>query len=168
MSDKEKDNIEEKEVQEEKNPLEEKIETLEDEKAQLQDKLIRNLAEFDNFRKRTITEKTAMYDNGAKDTVEKLLPVLDNLERAVNACEDTQSPLFKGVDMVLNQLKEIFSSIGVEEIMAEGETFDPNYHNAVMHIEDENIDENIVVEVLQKGYKYNDRVIRPSMVKVAN
>lgn len=148
--------------------IEEKLEAAEQKARENYDKWLRQLAEFENFRKRSNTEKTGMYNNGVRDTVEKLLPVIDNFERAVAAFEDKESSMFKGVDMILKQFLEIMTGIGVEEISALGEPFDPNYHNAVMHIDDESCDENVIVEVFQKGYKLNDKVIRPSMVKVAN
>lgn len=131
-------------------------------------RLQRTMAEFDNFRKRTITEKASMYDNGVKDIVEKLLPIVDNFERAVETESEKDNAFFKGVEMILKQFKEIMTSIGVEEIEAVGEKFNPNIHNAVMHIDDENYGENEVVEQLQKGYKYKEKVVRASMVKVAN
>lgn len=131
-------------------------------------RLQRTMAEFDNFRKRTITEKASMYDNGVKDIVEKLLPIVDNFERAVETESEKDNAFFKGVEMILKQFKEIMTSIGVEEIEAVGEKFNPNIHNAVMHIDDENYGENEVAEQLQKGYKYKEKVIRASMVKVAN
>jgi molecular chaperone GrpE len=132
------------------------------------DKYLRQLSEFENFRKRSNIEKAAMYSNGVRDTVEKLLPVIDNFERAVDAFEDKESSMYEGVAMIQKQFLEIIAALGVEEIAAEGEPFDPNVHAAVMHIEDEKCDENVVVEVFQKGYKLGDRVIRPAMVKVAN
>ena len=132
------------------------------------DKYLRQLSEFENFRKRSINEKTEMYSNGVRGTIEKLLPVLDNFERALDAFEDKESAMFEGVNMIYNQLLNVLKDSGVEEIAAQGESFDPNLHNAVMHIEDESIDTNIVVEVFQKGYKLGNKVIRPSMVKVAN
>ena len=132
------------------------------------DKFLRKAAEFENFRKRTNTEKAGMYNNGVRDTVEKLLPVIDNFERAVEMSEEKESSLYKGVEMILKQFLEITAALGVEEIPALGEPFDPNVHSAVMHVEDEKCDENVVVEVFQKGYRLGDRVIRPSMVKVAN
>jgi molecular chaperone GrpE len=132
------------------------------------DKYLRQLSEFENFRKRSNSEKAAMYSNGVRDTVEKLLPVIDNFERAVDAFEDKESSMYEGVAMIQKQFLEIIAALGVEEIAAEGEPFDPNVHAAVMHIEDEKCDENVVVEVFQKGYRLGDRVIRPAMVKVAN
>ena len=136
--------------------------------AEYLDKYQRTLAEFDNFRKRTSREKASMYDDGVRDTVEKLLPTIDNLERAIASSKDTEDPLYKGIEMVLKQLKETFKAMGVEEIPDVGEKFDPNVHSAVSHIEDENYGENEVTMVMLKGYKYKDKVIRPSMVQVAN
>ncbi len=134
------------------------------------DKLQRSMAEFDNFRKRTNMEKASMYENGTRDTIEKLLPILDNFERAIMSTpeQDKENPMFKGIDMIFSQMVETFKNMGVEEVAGVGETFDPNIHNAVLHIDDESLGENVVVEVMQKGYKYKDKVIRPSMVKVAN
>ncbi|MCC8098193.1 MAG: nucleotide exchange factor GrpE [Eubacterium sp.] len=145
-----------------------KAEQLEAKVAELNDRLLRNLAEFDNYRKRTTAEKAAMYSAGAADAAEKLLPVLDNFERALSSEQDKENSLYKGVEMIFKQMNEAFKSIGITEIEAEGKTFDPNVHNAVMHIEDESLGENVVSQVLQKGYKINDKVIRPAMVQVAN
>ena len=136
--------------------------------AEYLDKYQRTLAEFDNFRKRTSREKASMYDDGVRDTVEKLLPTIDNLERALASSKDVEDPLHKGIEMVLKQLKETFAAMGVVEIPDVGEKFDPNVHAAVSHIEDENYGENEVTMVMLKGYKYKDKVIRPSMVQVAN
>ena len=148
--------------------LEQKLEAAEQKAKDSFDKYLRQVAEFDNFRKRTTAEKASMYSNGVRDTVEKLLPIIDNFERAVDSTEDKDDALYKGVEMILKQLKDMLKDIGVEEIPAEGEPFDPNLHNAVMHIDDEKCDTNVVVEVFQKGYKMGDKVIRHSMVKVAN
>lgn len=131
------------------------------------DLLRRTKAEFDNFRKRTAKEKESMYDDGFGDSIKEILPILDNLERAVSFNTEKNS-FSDGVEMVLKMFKDTLVKLGVEEIKSEGEEFNPNYHNAVMHIEDENFDKNIVVEVFQKGYIYKDRVLRYSMVKVAN
>ena len=139
--------------------------------AEAQDRFQRTLAEFDNFRKRTMKEKASMYDDGVKDTVEKLLPMFDNLERAISAVEgkvDENDPLFKGVKLTDKQLKEILAAMGVEEIKALGEQFDPNLHAAVAHVDDENYGDNEIVFEMLKGYKYKEKVIRYSMVKVAN
>ncbi len=143
-------------------------EQLEAQVAQLNDRLLRNLAEFDNFRKRSLQEKAAMYSAGAADAAEKLLPVLDNFERAVFSEQDKTGSFYKGVEMILKQMLEAFAAIGIKEIEAEGKPFDPNFHNAVMHTEDDSLGENTVSQVLQKGYIYNDKVIRPAMVAVAN
>ncbi|MCD8090340.1 MAG: nucleotide exchange factor GrpE [Clostridiales bacterium] len=145
-----------------------KEEQLEAKIAELNDRLLRNLAEFDNYRKRTTLEKSAMYSAGTADAAEKLLPVLDNFERALSSEKDKENSLYKGVEMIFKQMTQAFKDMGISEIEAEGQTFDPNFHNAVMHIEDESLGENVVSQVLQKGYKYNDRVIRPAMVQVAN
>ena len=128
---------------------------------------LRVAAEYDNFRKRTIKEKEASYGNGKADAVEKLLPVYDNLERALN--QPTEDEAFKkGVEMTMNQLVGIFSGLGVEIFGNAGDTFDPNFHNAVMHVDDDSLGENVVAEEFQKGYMHHDSVIRCSMVKVAN
>ena len=150
--------------------LEDKLKAAEAQAKENFDKYIRQVAEFDNFRKRTISEKAGMYNNGVRDVVEKMLPVIDNFERAVNTVNDAdkENAMYKGVEMILKQFNEILSSIGVSEIPAEGEPFDPMLHSAVMHIDDESCDDNVIVEVFQKGYKLGDKVIRPSMVKVAN
>ncbi len=145
-----------------------KEEKLENEVRELKDRILRNLAEFDNFRKRTAAEKSMMYSMGMADAAEKLLPVLDNFERALSSEPDKESGFYKGVEMIFKQMQTAFVSMGVEEIEAEGQVFDPNLHNAVMHIENEELGENVVSQVLQKGYKHKDRVIRPAMVQVAN
>ena len=147
------------------------VEELGQKLADMQDKFQRTLAEFDNFRKRTSKEKASMYDDGVRDTIEKLLPIFDNLERAIASVDgkvDENDPLLKGVRMTDKQLKEILAAMGVEEIKALGEKFDPNLHAAVAHVEDENFGENEVVLDMMKGYKYKEKVIRHSMVKVAN
>ena len=147
------------------------VEELSQKLADMQDKFQRTLAEFDNFRKRTSKEKASMYDDGVRDTIEKLLPIFDNLERAIASVDgkvDENDPLLKGVKMTDKQLKEILAAMGVEEIKALGEKFDPNLHAAVAHVEDENFGENEVVLDMMKGYKYKEKVIRHSMVKVAN
>ena len=149
----------------------EKIAALEQQAADNLDKYQRCLAEFDNFRKRTVKEKASMYDDGVSSTVEKLLMVIDNLERAVMVQEgkvDENDAFFKGVKMTLTQFQDVLKGIGVEEIKAVGEKFDPNLHAAVAHEDDENYGENEVVLEMLKGYMYKDKVIRHSMVKVAN
>ena len=175
MSKKEKEAVEETAeetaVQEEEAPAPEEEENLEAKLREANDKFMRLYAEFDNYQKRTAREKDARYADAVIDVAAKILPVGDNLERALQTevtSEDAKK-LKDGVELVLKQFKDALSSIGVSEIAAYGEQFDPNYHNAVMHVEDETIDDNTVVEELMKGYKYkDDRVVRHSMVKVAN
>ena len=137
---------------------------------ELQDRLKRQMAEFDNFRKRTEKEKAAMYEIGAKDIIEKILPVLDNFERGLAAVpEDEKGSSFaEGVEMIYKQFVKTLEDAGVEAIEAVGQQFDPNIHNAVMHIDDENFGENEISQELLKGYKYRGTVVRHSMVQVAN
>ena len=131
------------------------------------DSYLRLAADYDNFRKRTIKEKEASYGHGKADAVEKLLPVYDNLERALN--QPTEDAAYKkGVEMTFNQLIGIFNSLGVEVFGNVGDEFDPNLHNAVMHTEDENFGENVICQVFQKGFKLGDKIIRFAMVQVAN
>ncbi len=166
-----REEIKEETKKSEEDKYEKQIEELNARVSETQDRFQRTLAEFDNFRKRTMKEKASMYDDGVRDTIEKLLPLFDNLERAIGAVEgkiDENDPLFKGVKLTEKQLKEILASIGVEEIKALGEKFDPNLHAAVAHVDDESYGENEVIIDMQKGYKYKDKVIRHSMVKVAN
>ena len=128
---------------------------------------LRLAADYDNFRKRTIKEKEQSYGNGKADAVEKLLPVYDNLERALN--QPTEDEAYKkGVEMTMNQLVSIFAGLGVEIFGNVGEAFDPNIHNAVMHIEDEALGENVISQVFQKGFKLGDKIVRFAMVQVAN
>jgi len=137
---------------------------------ELTDKYKRTFAEFDNYRKRTDKEKAAMYEIGAKDIIEKILPVVDNFERGLQTVseEDRSLPFVDGMDKIYKQLIKTLEDAGVKPIEAVGKEFDPNLHNAVMHIDDENFGENIVAEEFQKGYMYRDTVVRHSMVKVAN
>lgn len=137
---------------------------------ELTDKYKRTFAEFDNFRKRSEKEKASMYEVGAKDIIEKILPVVDNFERGFKAVseEEKATPFAEGMDKIYKQLITTLNDLGVKEIEAEGKEFNPNLHNAVMHIEDEAYGENEVIEVLQKGYMYKESVVRHSMVKVAN
>ena len=137
---------------------------------ELTDKVKRQMAEFDNFRKRTEKEKSQMYDMGAKTIVEKILPVIDNFERGLAAVpEDNKEDAFVvGMDKIYRQMLIVLEEAGVKPIEAVGAEFDPNFHNAVMHVEDETLGENVVAEELQKGYMYRDTVVRHSMVKVAN
>ena len=136
----------------------------------LQDRLKRQMAEFDNYRKRTDKEKSAMFEMGASDVVKKLLPIVDNFERGFKSVteEELQTPFAKGMDMVYKQLVKALADMGVEPIEAVGKPFDPNLHNAVMHVEDENLGENTVAQEFQKGYLYHGSVVRHSMVQVAN
>ena len=137
---------------------------------ELKDKLTRQMAEFDNFRKRTEKEKSAMYEIGAKDIIEKILPVVDNFERGLGAVteEQKEDSFVSGMEMIYKQIMTTLDSVGVKAIEAVGNEFDPDFHNAVMHVEDQEVGENIVVEEFQKGYTYRDTVVRHSMVKVAN
>ena len=128
---------------------------------------LRVAAEFDNYRKRTVKEKEASYGNGKADAVAKMLPVYDNLERALNQ-ETADAAYKKGVEMTMNELVKIFTSLGVEIFGNVGEAFDPNLHNAVMHIESEELEENTISQVFQKGFKIGDKVVRFAMVQVAN
>ena len=146
-----------------KDPKDEKIE-------ELTDRVKRQMAEFDNFRKRTEKEKSTMYEMGARDIIERMLPVMDNFERglAVIPEDKKEDPIAEGMEKIYRQLQKVFEEAGVKPIEAAGNAFDPNFHNAVMHIEDESLGENIVAEELQKGYMYRDSVVRHSMVKVAN
>ena len=133
------------------------------------DKYQRSLAEFDNFRKRTTKEMISRYDEGVKNTAARFLPSLDNLERAVNAHEDKEDGFYQGVALTLRGLVEVFAAMDIKPIEAEpGHAFNANLHNAVAHTEDENFGENQIAEVLQKGYMYKDKVLRHSMVRVAN
>lgn len=138
--------------------------------AELTDKVKRQLAEFENFRNRTEKEKSQMYMVGAKDVIEKLLPVVDSFERGIKSVpeEEKDNPIASGMEMIYKQLMTVLTELGVTPIEAVGKEFDPNFHNAVMHVDDEELGENIVIEELQKGYQYKDAVLRYSMVKVAN
>ena len=131
------------------------------------DKLLRLMAEFDNYKKRSVKERENIYTDVRVDTVTRFLPVYDNLKRALEA-ETADEAYKKGVELTFQQLTDVLKSLGVEEIEAEGETFDPAKHNAVAHVEDESVGENVIVQELQKGFKLGDKVIRFSMVKVAN
>ncbi len=137
---------------------------------ELTDKLARQMAEFDNFRKRTEKEKSQMYEIGAKDIIDKILPVVDNFERGLGAVaeEEKENPFVQGMDKIYKQLMTTLEEIGVKPIEAVGQEFNPDFHNAVMHEENEEFGENIISEEFQKGYMYRDSVVRHSMVKVAN
>lgn len=132
------------------------------------DMLKRTMADFDNYRKRTQKEKEGLFDEGFSEAVKQILPVLDNFERAVAYNDMENKSIIEGIEMILKIFKDTLQKMGVVEIPALGERFDPDYHNAIMHIEDESLEENIIVDVMQKGYKYKDKILRHSMVKVAN
>lgn len=148
---------------EKKDKKDEKIE-------ELTDRLTRQMAEFDNFRKRTEREKFQMYEIGAKDIIEKILPVIDNFERGLAAVpeESKEDPFVEGMEKIYKQIMTTLEGVGVKPIEAVGQEFNPDFHNAVMHVEDEEAGENIITEEFQKGYMYHDSVVRHSMVKVAN
>ena len=137
---------------------------------ELNDRLMRNLAEFENFRNRSEKEKSAMFEIGAKSVIEKILPVVDNLERGFDGLsdEERETPFVKGIEAVYKQVLTVFEELGVTAIEAVGQEFDPNLHNAVMHDEDDSGETNKVIEEFQKGYMYKDSVVRHSMVKVLN
>ena len=137
---------------------------------ELNDRLMRLMAEYDNYRKRTDREKSAMYEMGVRTMAEKIIPVIDNFERGFDSIsdDDKENPFVQGMDKVYTQFVTTLEEIGVKAIEAVGKEFDPNIHNAVMHVEDESLGENIVAEEFQKGYMYKDTVVRCSMVKVAN
>lgn len=148
-----------------KNKKDKKDEKIEE----LTDRVTRQMAEFDNFRKRTEKEKSQMYEIGARDIIEKILPVVDNFERGLAAAgEDKENPFVQGMEKIYKQLMTTLDGAGVKPIEAVGQEFDPNFHNAVMHEENEEVGENIITEEFQKGYMYRDSVVRHSMVKVAN
>ena len=167
-----------KKKKEEQTPVEETIETPAEEAVaevnpweekynEEHDSYLRLAADYDNFRKRTAKEKESLYSSGKADAVEKLLPVYDNLERALN--QPTEDEAYKkGVEMTMNQLVSIFTGLGVEIFGAAGDTFDPNLHNAVMHTEEEGVEENNLTQVFQKGFKLGDKIVRFAMVQVAN
>ena len=148
---------------EKKDKKDEKIE-------ELTDRLTRQMAEIDNFRKRTEREKSQMYEIGAKDIIEKILPVIDNFERGLAAVpeESKEDPFVEGMEKIYKQIMTTLEGVGVKPIEAVGQDFNPDFHNAVMHVEDEEAGENIITEEFQKGYMYHDSVVRHSMVKVAN
>ncbi len=149
-----------------KNKKDKKDEKIEE----LTDRLTRQMAEFDNFRKRTEKEKSQMYEIGAKDIIKKILPIVDNFERGLGSMneEEKATPFAEGMEKIYKQLMTTLESLGVKPIDAVGQEFNPDFHNAVMHVEDEELDENIIAEEFQKGYMYRDSVVRHSMVKVAN
>ena len=156
-----------KEKKEKKNKKDEEIQKLKAEIDAKQDLLLRTAAEFDNFKKRTERERLSTVEYSKAAVIKNLLPIIDNADRAL--CADKNSPDYvKGVEMIVKQLADITEKLGVTEIAQVGDAFDPNLHEAVMHVEDENLGENTVAQVLQKGYKLGDTVVRPAMVQVAN
>ena len=162
----EKSKAEKKKLFGKKNKKDKKDEKIEE----LTDRLTRQMAEFDNFRKRTEKEKSQMYEIGARDIIEKILPIVDNFERGLSSMpeEEKATPFAEGMEKVYKQLMTTLESIDVKPIEAVGKEFDPDFHNAVMHVEDEELGENIIAEEFQKGYTYRNNVVRHSMVKVAN
>ncbi|MBO6127502.1 MAG: nucleotide exchange factor GrpE [Pseudobutyrivibrio sp.] len=160
-----------KEEKESKKPFkkkEKKKDKRDEQIEQLTDRVTRQMAEFENFRRRTDQEKAQMFGNGQKAIVEKILPVVDNFERGLATVEEGADPFADGMLMIYKQLLTTLEEIGVKPIEAVGQEFNPDFHNAVMHVDDEEVGENIVVEEFQKGYMMNDSVVRHSMVKVAN
>lgn len=165
--------INDEETQTEDNNQESKIQELKEENTKLIDRLQRNMAEFDNFRKRTVKEKSNMYDKGIMDTIDKIIPSIDNFERALDQMsmykEDEKiKPILSGIEMIKNHILDSMKEIDVNQIECVGKEFDTNLHSAVSHIEDEKYGENEVIEEFQKGYMYKEKVIRHSAVKVAN
>ena len=144
------------------------IEKLQQELMDKNDQFLRLRAEYDNFRKRSQNEKTTVYGSAVSDTVKQILPVLDNIERALSQENASAEDMKKGVEMIANQFLASFEQLGIKEIGGKGEAFDPNLHNAVSHIDDDTLGENVIAEVLQKGYMIGDKVVRHAMVQVAN
>ena len=165
-SEEESSKTEKKKFFSKKNKKDKKDEKIEE----LTDRLTRQMAEFDNFRKRTEKEKSQMYEIGAKDIIEKILPIVDNFERGLSSMPEDEkaTPFAEGMEKIYKQLMTTLEGIGVKPIEAVGQEFNPDFHNAVMHVEDEELGENIIAEEFQKGYMYRDSVVRHSMVKVAN
>lgn len=152
---------------EKKSKKDSEIEKLKSELDKKNDILLRTAAEFDNYKKRTEREKSGVAEYARAGIIKQLLPILDNIDRAAGA--DKESPDYiKGIELIVKQLEGLSEKLGIEEIAKQGDVFDPNLHEAVMHIEDENLGENVIAEVLQKGYKTGDTIIRHAMVKVAN
>lgn len=143
------------------------LDALKIELATKNDQLMRTAAEFDNFKKRTEREKLSISEFAKAGLIKQLLPILDNIDRA-SAADHGSADYIKGIEMIVKQFESIAVNLGIEEIAKPGDQFDPNFHEAVMHIEDENLGENVIADVLQKGYKIGDTVIRAAMVKVAN
>lgn len=159
---------EKKEKKKKPSPEKEKLEKLQAEFEEHKQQHLRVLAEYDNFRKRTQNEKNAIYNNAVSDTVQAILPIADNIERALGQENASAEDMRKGVEMIENQIAAAFEKLGIKAVGEPGEPFDPNLHNAVAHIEDESLGENVIAAVYEKGYLLGDRVVRHAMVQVAN
>ena len=156
---------EKKEKKKSKKDLE--LEALKAELEAKNDLLARTAAEFDNYKKRTEREKSGVAEFAKAGIIKQLLPILDNIDRAA-ASDKESADYIKGIELIVKQFEALSTNLGIVEVAAAGDSFDPNFHEAVMHVEDETLGENVIAEVLQKGYKLGDTVIRPAMVKVAN
>ena len=158
-----------KETKKEKKTKKDKeLEALKQELDSKNDLLLRTAAEFDNYKKRTDRERASIAEFAKANVIKEILPILDNIDRAALMEDKTSAEYIKGIELIVKQLESIGGKIGITEVAKVGDTFDPNCHEAVMHIEDETLGENVIAEVLQKGYKIGDTIIRPAMVKVAN
>ncbi len=153
---------------EKKTKKDKELEALKQELDSKNDLLLRTAAEFDNYKKRTDRERASIAEFAKANVIKEILPILDNIDRAALMEDKTSAEYIKGIELIVKQLESIGGKIGIAEVAQVGDTFDPNCHEAVMHIEDENFGENVIAEVLQKGYKIGDTIIRPAMVKVAN
>ena len=160
-------NVESPKKEKKKSKKDAEVEALKNELALKNDQLLRTAAEFDNFKKHTERERASIAEFAKAGLIKQLLPILDNIDRASSA-DKASADYIKGIEMIVKQFETIASNLNVEEIAKAGDQFDPNFHEAVMHIEDETLGENVIAEVLQKGYKLGDTVIRAAMVKVAN
>lgn len=157
-----------KEKKEKKTKKDSEIEKLKAELETKNDLLLRTAAEFDNFKKRTERERTGIAEYAKANVIKELLPILDNVDRAAVLEDKTSADYIKGIELIVKQFENLANVLGIKEVAQVGDAFDPNCHEAVMHIEDENLGENVIAQVLQKGYKIGDTVIRPAMVSVAN
>ena len=164
----EKEPVKEPEKEPQEDPKDLEIKKLREQLKTLQDQQLRTLAEYDNFRKRTEKEKLAIYTDATAAAAAEILPIADNIERALEAKDADEQSLRKGIEMIESQLHNTLKKLGVEEMAGVGEEFNPDLHNAVSHIEDENFEENVVSAVYQKGYLLGDKVVRHAMVQVAN
>ena len=158
----------EKEKKEKKTKKDAELEKVKAELESKNDLLLRTAAEFDNFKKRTERERAGVAEYAKANVIKELLPILDNIDRAAALEDKTGADYIKGIEMIVKQFEALVGKLGITEVAKAGDTFDPNCHEAVMHIEDETLGENVIAEVLQKGFKIGDTVIRPAMVKVAN